>query len=554
MLPAWALQAAFFAVSITASIKTATRFSYMLAGPALGLLLFLFWLLLASRVSWRERFSYVGMLALAAMSAALLAHSSIAMGLFIYALPLSTLMLPAVLWLTRHQPQRSRLAWSAFGFIAIWGTFTLLRIDGFDGGNLPDISWRWSPTAEEKLVSEMSTPVETPGEDWVPTEALWPGFRGAARASRAEYSGQPLDWEASPPEEMWRIPIGPGWSSFAYVSGRLFTQEQRGEQEAVSCYDAETGEVIWMHTDETRFSDVVAGAGPRATPTFADGRIHAFGSKALLTCLDAATGNLVWQRDLMREVNAALPIWGFSSSPLVLDNTVIVYAGGDEEHGLVAYHAETGEPVWQIRPKGMNFSSVQVVKLGDETSVVFGDSNGLYALEPATGEKLWSYKPEQWEGPAICQPQQTSDNHLIVPLGDGVGMACLEFTAQEDGWQIQEVWSSKKLRPSFNDFVYTEGHLFGFDQNIFVCLDAETGQRNWKRGRYGFGQAVLLEGVRQMLVTSEHGELVLLECDGTRPQELGRIPAVEGKTWNHPIVVRDRLFLRNGAEAVCFRL
>src|SRR5205085_11920790 len=116
---------------------------------------------------------------------------------------------------------------------------------------------------------------------------------------------------------VWRRRVGPGWSSFAVISDRGFTQEQRGEAEAVVCFDIATGDEIWSHEDKARFEEIVAGAGPRATPTFAGGRIYALGGSGVLNCLDAATGRPIWTRDIAEEAETKPPQWGFSSSPLI---------------------------------------------------------------------------------------------------------------------------------------------------------------------------------------------------------------------------------------------
>jgi hypothetical protein len=256
----------------------------------------------------------------------------------------------------------------------------------------------------------------------------------------------------------------------------------------------------------------------------------------------------------MQELGAKLPVWGFSSSPLVIGDAVIVHAGGDADNGLVAYQADSGDPLWQIASPGMNFSSAQKIEIGDRVLAAFSDAAGILAVDPATGDVVWRFTPQDWSGPPIVQLQQIGPSSLIVPLGDGIGVARLDVTYAGGDWAIQERWTSNKLKPSFNDFVFHRGAVFGFDQSIFVCLDAETGQRRWKGGRYGFGQVLLLSEPSQLLITTETGELVLLAADDTRHVELDRLPVLQGKTWNHPIVADGRLFLRNGVQAVCLDL
>ncbi|MCA9123798.1 MAG: PQQ-like beta-propeller repeat protein [Planctomycetaceae bacterium] len=348
--------------------------------------------------------------------------------------------------------------------------------------------------------------------------------------------------------------MGPAWSSFAAVGNRLFTQEQRGDSEVVVCYDADSGVEIWRHADVARFSEVVSGAGPRATPTFHDRRLYTLGGQGLLSCLDASSGELQWNRDLMEEFEAPLPMWGFSASPLVIDDLVIVYVGASNGRGLVAFDRKTGESEWQIASSGMNYSSAQLVTLVERPLILCASTAKLVAVDPATGTVAWEYEHSGQRSMAIVQPQQISAKSVIVPFGDGGGVARIDLQMVDDVWQLTERWRSNNLKPSFNDFVYYNGHLYGFDQHIFTCIDAETGQRQWKRGRYGFGQVILFAEQGLLLITAEKGELVLLEANPKQHTELTRLESLSGKTWNHPTVARKRLFVRNGAEAICYDL
>ena len=154
------------------------------------------------------------------------------------------------------------------------------------------------------------------------------------------------DWSERPPQLLWRQPIGAGWSAFAVVGSSAITQEQRGEYEMVVCYDLKSGREQWTHSDHDRYEATPAGVGPRATPTIVEDRVYTLGATGILNCLDLATGERVWSEDILYDNGAELASWGMSGSPLVLDDLVVVSAGGGEGKSLVAYHKDTGERVW----------------------------------------------------------------------------------------------------------------------------------------------------------------------------------------------------------------
>ena len=534
-------------------------------GGLLGALLVGAWWVFFSGAPRAERFggallAVVALIAVRPLLDPSLARAGQGALYFIYAAPI--LALACVLWAAASRGLGTGARWVTLlaALVASTGGWTLLRTGGLRGSAGADLSWRWTPTPEELLLAQGGgepgpAPARLPEPPQAAADATreappeWPGFRGAER--NGVVAGPPLstDWSEAGPEELWRRPIGPGWSSFAVDGDRLYTQEQRGEDELVACYHAATGEPLWWHRDGVRFWESNAGAGPRATPTLDGGCVYAVGGTGIVNALDAIDGSPIWSRDLSEDAGTPVPEWGFSSSPEVHGELVYVAAAGR----CVAYDRATGEPRW-MGPLGSGYSSPQLFELGGVDQLLLLSDGGLSAFEPAQGGLLWSH---EWTGAPIVQPLQLGPGDLLISTAGPTGALGLRrVSVREDGgaWTVDERWTTNRLKPYFSDFVVHGGHAYGFDASILACIELEGGQRQWKGGRYGHGQLLLLAPQELLLLITEEGELVLVEASPTEHRELARARALEGKTWNHPVLVAERLFVRNGQEMAAFRL
>ena len=550
------------------------QFMYYFWSPVLVALAILVWWLGLSRQPWLDRLWGIGCIAAFGGMAVALGHRSMLFGMLMYALPVA--ITAAVVWLVVTRGASSWLMRGGMVVVCVlsWGYYTLRRVDGINGNLAPAQSWRWDRTAEEEyllqLTSVSTTPAaaggdEAPAPATEPAEAApaaelaltdqdWPGFRGSKRDGVLRGVKLDPDWKAHPPRELWRRRVGPGWSSFAVIGDRAFTQEQRGDQEAVVCLDLKTGREIWSHQDKARFEEVVAGAGPRATPTFDRGKLYALGGSGRLNCLDAATGELVWTRDMAADAGAKPPQWGFSSSPLVAQGIVTVFAGGPNGKSTLGYDAKTGDLKWSGGKGKHSYSSPHPASWSGDDQVLLISDFGLEAFAPASGKVLWEHDWVQQEMFRVVQPLIVAD-HVLIGTGMGVGTRSLKIEGGGGSWQTEEDWTSKDLKPYFNDLVEHEGYAYGFDGAIFICIDLETGKKRWKAGRYGHGQVLLVADSGLLLVvTEESGELVLLEANPDKHTELARLKALGGKTWNHPVIVGNKLLVRNGEELACFEL
>lgn len=543
---------------------------YGVLGAIVFALLIVIWWAFFSRAPRLERLGVVVLMIAAVSATRLFLHPSIATGMmgmmfFIYGIPILTVAL--VLWAvaTRGLADGPRRGSVVAVVALVCGAWTLLRTDGLTGEGSSQLAWRWSPTHEDRLLAVAATqplpppavPAEAPKPEAVPMKdapapriADWPGFRGPLRDGVVRGVRIAADWSASPPVELWRREVGPGWSSFAVDGGLIYTQEQRGEEEIVACYRLTTGEPVWAHREAARFWESNGGAGPRGTPTLDGGRVYTLGATGIVNALNAATGALIWSRNAASDTDAKLPGWGFSGSPLVVGDQVIVATSGQ----LVAYDRSNGSQRWLARSPSGSYSSPHLFTIGGVPQIVMLTGAGAAGISPSGGKILWRH---EWKGASILQPAITADGDVLLTTGDmsgGVGIRRIKVTRAAGGWTAEERWTSKGLKPYFNDFVVHKGHAFGFDGRILSCIGLEDGERKWKGGRYGQGQMVALPDQDLLLVLSEEGELALVKATPDQFTEVARVPAIEGKTWNHPVLVRDVLLVRNGEQMAAFRL
>jgi outer membrane protein assembly factor BamB len=444
--------------------------------------------------------------------------------------------------------------------IVTWSCLLFVRTDGLDSSLKSHVKWRWTPTSEEVFLAQKQSnsrtasvtgPAAAPSTPQAHSNDS-PAFRGNNRDGVIHGTKVDTNWKDVSPKQLWKHAVGPAWSSVIVVGDRLYTQEQRGPMEAVVCYDSATGNEVWSHEDATRFDEGVSGPGPRATPSFADGRILALGGTGILNCLDAATGKVNWSRDIKNDAQSKPPLWGFSSSPLIVDKKVIVYGGGVAGKGLLAYRLESGELAWTADLGQSSYSSPQMTTIGGVKQCLMLHDGGLTGIDPATGKKLWETGLVMRGAPRCGQPHLVGENRVAVAILDGPGISLIDVSKKGDAWNVSPVWASKDLKPEFPDFVVHEGKAYGFDVSIFCCLDLATGKRVWKEGRFGRGQVILLEDQALLLVISESGDAVLLTADGKEEKELGRIHALNGKTWNDPTIANGRLYVRNAEEMACY--
>jgi outer membrane protein assembly factor BamB len=573
------------------AISTTFGMAGILSAMLVAVLTVIWWLFF-SRAPWVDRILALALVAIAIPFMRPLLDRSIATGAMGY-MPIMTapiFVALVVAWavVTRRSSTTVRRAALVPAIAVAVGLSALVRTAGMIGGGGLDLHWRWTPTPEERLLAQGNddpAPIaataapaspETPAASIAPATptaglktaghvpapdtttapasraADWPGFRGPQRDGVIRGLKIDTDWAATPPVKLWQRAIGPGWSSFAVDHGLIYTQEQRGEEEIVACYRLSDGTPIWRHRDHVRFWESNGGPGPRATPTLVGGRIYALGATGLLNALDALTGAVIWSRDAVADTKSKIPMWGITSSPVVSGGVVIVALSGK----LAGFDAATGAPKWTGPAHRGSYSSPQLATIDGVDQIVLLSADGVTSVSPATGAVLWDY---DWaaDGTPIVQPAIVDGGDILANSINGMGglgVRRIGVSQVAGKWTTRERWTSSGLKPYFNDFVVHNGYAYGFDGSILSCIDLTDGTRKWKGGRYGSGQLVVLSDEDLLLVISEEGDLALVSATPDGFKEVAKVPGIDGKTWNHPVIVGDTLLVRNGETMAAFRL
>jgi outer membrane protein assembly factor BamB len=315
------------------------------------------------------------------------------------------------------------------------------------------------------------------------------------------------------------------------------------------------GSEVWLYSQAAWFNSSMGGAGPRATPTIADGRVYTVGGTGLFNCLDGGTGKPIWSVDIIADNNGHPIEHGVCCSPLVIGDRVIVCPTGNKGALLAAYDRATGKRLWQTGNHAASYSSPMLVELCGVPQIVLLSTWGAESHAPNTGEFLWSFPFTTEYNQNTTQPVvvDAAAGRVLLSAGYNVGSRLIEVRNESDGrWSTQEIWRSREMKTKFTSAVFREGMAYGLDEGILACIDVSNGKRLWKSGRYQHGQVLLANDL--LIVQAEDGDVALVRARPEKLVELARIPALAGKTWNNPTLAGRFLLVRNDHEAACFEL
>ena len=461
----------------------------------------------------------------------------------------------------------------------------VLRIERVSGDLVPQFAFRWQ-TRNDALLPSAATlaslgNIKKTSSIWNATPDDSPCFLGPQ--GTASIDGIELDTTRSlSPRCIWKRPIGAGWSGFATYGSHAVTLEQRGNDEAITCYSIATGEPEWAVSVPARHETVLGGIGPRSTPTIRDGIVYATGATGWLHTIEGSTGEVLWRKDIVadlgidRAAHAAAVAWGRAGSPLVTEQLVIVPAGGPRTEfdaleddadkttldpklsryiSLVAYDRTSGDQKWVAGTEQISYASPQLIRLDDRKAVITVNEGHVAAYEINSGNQLWqSVWPGHSNSDASCsQPHILASDRFFISKGYGIGSAVFSFSQSKSNWTIKPVWQqSNLLKTKFTNVAIYNGYAYGLSDGILECVKLSSGKRMWKQGRYGQGQ--LLRVGSTLLIQAESGDVVAVPATPNKPGELSRFPALDGQTWNNLCLSGNNLLVRNAEEAACYEV
>lgn len=393
----------------------------------------------------------------------------------------------------------------------------------------------------------------------------WPQWRGPNRDGVSSEIGILKEWAASGPQVLWKHPLGEGFSGISVSQGRIYTMFSKGNDEFVVCLNATAGQEIWRFRSDDNYHEGQGGNGPRATPTIDGDLLFTISAHGKLYALNAGNGEKVWSHDLQRKFGSKMPRWGFSTSPLVDGELLIVEVGGKGEKSIVAFNKNSGDVIWSSHKDKLGYSSPIAITVKGVRQIICFTGTKLVSVSPVDGAIYWQYPWKTGYDVNAATPVFIPPDKVFISSGYDKGAAVIQmrvFVSHDDDRaaveqiresqgkvRIKEIWKNRKMKNQFASSVLHENYLYGFDNSILKCIEADTGEEQWKTRGFGKGTVILADG--HLIILSDRGKLGLAEATPAGYIEKASAKVLSGLCWTAPTLAEGRLYLRNEEEIVC---
>jgi outer membrane protein assembly factor BamB len=402
----------------------------------------------------------------------------------------------------------------------------------------------------------------------------WPDWRGVNRDGIWSETGITEKFDDKIQTPKWSVAIGSGYSGPTVTNGKVYLtdlQKQPVQTEGVLCFDENTGKKLWEFRYPCEYVSVGYPAGPRASVVISENKAYSLGTMGNLFCFNATTGDVLWQRDLNREYEIRMPIWGISATPLITGDKIILQISGINNACVIALDKNTGKEIWRNLEDIAAYSAPIIIEKNGKKVVVVWTEDSLSGLNPENGEVYWRFPWKTGSGMSIATPVLYNDNIFVSAFYSGSLLVKLgnDYTSAEKVWQ-REGESERKtdaLHCVMNTPVIIDDFIYGVDSyGELRCLELATGDRVWEDltavNKNRWANIHFIQNGNKTWMFNEHGELIISELSPKGFKEISRTKIIEptkeqlprGVTWSHPAFANKHVFIRNDKELVCIDL
>ncbi len=387
------------------------------------------------------------------------------------------------------------------------------------------------------LLTTVASPLRA--EDWF-------RYRGPQLNGRSSETNWSHQWPDAGPNHLWRADVGIGLSAVSVSDGRAYTLGNTDDTDRVTCLDTKTGAVLWQFGYTAPLDANEFTGGPTSTPTVDGPFVYTLGRRGELFCFDKVTGQLSWQIQVAELAKVRTPTWGFSSSPLVSGELLLLNVG---DAGL-AVNKHTGALVWSSADRDAGYSSMVPLQVAGKSAVVFGSARSYVCVTAMTGEELWR---ERWLTTFGCNAADPiiAGQQIFISSGYNRGCALLELV---EGKVVQR-WKSKEMQNQLSSSLLIDGFLYGIHGDVgsgteLRCMELSNGTVQWSSADLQPGG--LAAAGQRLIIMSDAGELVIAAASPAHSQILARHQVLTDKCWTAPVLSNGKIYCRSmHGELVC---
>ncbi len=375
----------------------------------------------------------------------------------------------------------------------------------------------------------------------------WPRWRGA------NYNGastqQCVFGENSALKIVWKRKLGAGYSAISIAHGHAITMFSDGAYDYLISLDPDSGNEQWRYRIDTTYPGRDgSNGGPVSTPAINGETVVGLGPKGQLFALDLKTGKRRWSTHLVEEHQTVLPHWGFTTSPLVYGDLVIVETGGTQNNAITAFNKKTGQVVWSAGTDMIEYQSPLIANIGGRTQLIWAGEKSLFGFEPNTGKALWQYV-HGGDGfyRRIVNPVVVAGDRLLL-TNRREQAKLIQIRKAASSFTVEEVWSTPQLKLNYNIPVYHEGYIYGYSSNFLVCVEANSGALKWKSRPPGNGFTILVEGY--LVIMTKKGSLHVAKASPEGYVEIASQNLFDKLTWTPPSFANGKIYVRNSFDEI----